>query len=977
MISVILYGRNDSHGYNLHKRGAISLNCIAEVLTGNEDEMLFVDYNSPDQIPTFPEAIADTLTPRAKKLLRIIRVREAYHQQFAGQTHLVALESQSRNIAIRRASPSNRWVLSTNTDMIFVPRRSALSLTDTLAELRDGFYHLPRFEVPEVLWETLDRSSPRGAIERVAQWGTGLHLNEVVYGGFDNVYEAPGDFQLFLREDIMRIGGFDETMIRGWHVDSNIARRMKLLRGEVQTAVEQVFGYHCGHTRQPTSLHRSGFVANSIDTYVRNVEQPVAIAQFDSWGAPDWEFEERRLGAEAMSRVEKALDAAIDTQGPELSEVSLNEDSFDRTSYDPSHVLPHLTNLVSEMPVGQTVLLLGTDAALFEQLAVALNQLDLRPTLLWVESQSGCTFAKDVRLDEGLARADLIIQQFPAYDPQESGEWASSRWWAQRAFESIVAAERERPQEERRLIILVNAAHSKLQDSFMMAMTFTAIPYTARLRHGFVSLPAAHDCTGEASSGRLRPFSEDDLAMLRQIVDHEDSSPGWERLALELPEMVRQASLDPTEPRVAEVLAKAQAHLRASADRCMARPVEVTGRDTTAIRLCSTADWEDLEWLSLAERCFGSQVYGEGARSRWVWERVSLLRSLRANVDEHERPWVLVISNSPDPLPTMTAYFGYRVAFASFGRLMADCEDESGAWEESLRVWNMMSHVDLLPLDSAIGRGINRFAAVILAGTDISAAGVQRFGAVSQRLAELAEPDCYISAAVHVHLNAASGSALSYAEWCALFSDGGAADRAGLVPAGDVDTRIPLDAAVRFAPEDQTQYVPGLSFGWGSSIVTIGILNGRRGRAKRASAQKLDTVPFTQHRQAGESRGASGDTTAVPDAVLKAAADAAAGPFACRIIPGLSRDLSTFARGAHTSEKNSWWIVPLETSSTSPLSVPAGHGISAVATVDGSAVPRPGVLEAGDVWKVDHSTGRTALVVCAAGTTAPVIVVLA
>ncbi len=35
MISVILYGRNDSHGYNLPKRAAISINCIAEMLPMN------------------------------------------------------------------------------------------------------------------------------------------------------------------------------------------------------------------------------------------------------------------------------------------------------------------------------------------------------------------------------------------------------------------------------------------------------------------------------------------------------------------------------------------------------------------------------------------------------------------------------------------------------------------------------------------------------------------------------------------------------------------------------------------------------------------------------------------------------------------------------------------------------------------------------------------------------------------------------
>ena len=49
MLSVVLYGRNDSHGYNLHKRAAISLNAIAELLTDPDDEILFVDYNTPDE----------------------------------------------------------------------------------------------------------------------------------------------------------------------------------------------------------------------------------------------------------------------------------------------------------------------------------------------------------------------------------------------------------------------------------------------------------------------------------------------------------------------------------------------------------------------------------------------------------------------------------------------------------------------------------------------------------------------------------------------------------------------------------------------------------------------------------------------------------------------------------------------------------------------------------------------------------------
>ena len=148
MFSVILYGRNDSHGYNLHKRAAISFNALAEVMSDPDDEILFVDYNTPDDHPTFPEAIHDTLTDKAKKVMRILRVRPDQHAHLRRKTHLVALEAQSRNVALRRSNPRNRWILYTNTDMLLVPRNAEESLSDILGGLADGFYQVPRFEIP-------------------------------------------------------------------------------------------------------------------------------------------------------------------------------------------------------------------------------------------------------------------------------------------------------------------------------------------------------------------------------------------------------------------------------------------------------------------------------------------------------------------------------------------------------------------------------------------------------------------------------------------------------------------------------------------------------------------------------------------------------------------------------------------------------------------------------------------------------------
>src|SRR4051812_28388993 len=181
MISIVLYGRNDSYGYNLHKRAALSFNCMAEVLTDPDDEILFVDYNTPDDFPTFPEAIQDTLTEKAKERLRILRVRPSIHARFKDRTHLQALEPVARNIAIRRSNPANRWILSTNTDMIFVPRNGQ-SLSDIVRDLPDGYFGIPRFEIPESLWECLDRYDAPGTIRTVGEWGWNFHLNEIVYG---------------------------------------------------------------------------------------------------------------------------------------------------------------------------------------------------------------------------------------------------------------------------------------------------------------------------------------------------------------------------------------------------------------------------------------------------------------------------------------------------------------------------------------------------------------------------------------------------------------------------------------------------------------------------------------------------------------------------------------------------------------------------------------------------------------------------
>ena len=351
MLSIVVYGRNDSHGYNLHKRAAISLNCLAEMLGDVEDELIFVDYNTPDDLPTFPEAIADTLTARARARLRILRVRPQLHRRFQQRTHLAALEPVARNVAVRASNPANRWILSTNTDIVLVPR-TVPRLAEAVGDLPAGFYHTARFEIPEGLWESFDRADPIGTIAAVRALGISARLNEVVYGSDPILYDGPGDFQLALRTDLFAIDGFDERMILGWHVDSNLAKRLALKRGPVASMIDHVFCYHCDHTRQATSTHRRDRLENDPVFFIDQVTRPDLPEQREHWGCAGEAIEEVRLPEGGFGCYRRMLGAVVAPLDAPFSETRYTAASYDDYRYDARHVLPFLADLLSSYPRG-------------------------------------------------------------------------------------------------------------------------------------------------------------------------------------------------------------------------------------------------------------------------------------------------------------------------------------------------------------------------------------------------------------------------------------------------------------------------------------------------------------------------------------------------------------------------------------------------------------------------------------------------
>lgn len=343
MISILIYGRNDDHGYHYKKRCAISLNAFAEVLTDADDEILFVDYNTPDDLPTLPESILNNLTESAKQKLRVIRVRPDFHQQLAATTHLKIIEPVVRNIALRRSNPRNRWILSTNSDMVFVPLQGA-SLSDIAARLEDGFYQLPRFEIPEFLWEAVFTSplDPAANIDLLRQHANDYRLKTATTFSTLYRYDNPGDFQLALREDLYQIQGFDERMVLGWTVDSNLCKRMYLLRGDIDDLEGQVEAYHCNHTRKESVLHNQKSVYNCPKKFAEDVTTPYLHDQKTRWGYPDVMFEEVNLHETAFSKFSQTLLTLLSQSKAENNRILLDADND--AQYDRQHIFPYIAD---------------------------------------------------------------------------------------------------------------------------------------------------------------------------------------------------------------------------------------------------------------------------------------------------------------------------------------------------------------------------------------------------------------------------------------------------------------------------------------------------------------------------------------------------------------------------------------------------------------------------------------------------------
>lgn len=477
MISAIVYGRNDSYSYELNRRTALGLNQLARQLDPAHDEIVFVDYNTDDDLPTHPEAIADTLTDRAIRLIRVIRVRPSFHatQPVAGPP---VREAICRNIALRRLSPAADWVLSANPDCLLIAATGP-TLSKIAPALPPGYYGLPRFELPRFAWEALPRSDPDQAAAQTLTLAHALQLEERVSHYLPAIgYDAPGDFQLVRAADLTALCGFDERMTQGWHVDSNMNARFAQKYGQL-TDLNEAAGsdlrlFHAEHARRASAKHGAGRAEDPFEAFVERVTDEIPAGQAETWGAPDEAFAEFPLAAPPARRLLKGLVAgaagapsAAYVYGPE------NHGALPCGEGQDDHLFAFLADHLAYAPPDTVIGWFGDDTGRATRFADRMRGAGLaNPVHMATEA---------AEIDAALQASDLLILDTGA-DPAPVAE---------AAFAAIIRAEHARSKAGAapRRVIGLNVPHGTFEAPFLAFVPTVMTPVATRIRFGEVAAP--------------------------------------------------------------------------------------------------------------------------------------------------------------------------------------------------------------------------------------------------------------------------------------------------------------------------------------------------------------------------------------------------------------------------------------------------------------------------------------------------------
>ncbi len=239
-IGAVMVGRNDDYGENLVERFSY---CITSMLK-TMDEIVFVDWNTPNDQVTLIEELGDII-PKSPKL-RWVRItpEQASEWTYNDPDAQAVCEVMARNIGLRRLS--TEYLVSTNIDVICPPRHvlePKLPMPTTFittAKRNISLYDLRDIGLPTNI---LDVMTKLQALEDDYGQQPAIQIRE---DDFFSVVSSPGDFQIAHRDLWYRIRGFEERLYKKGYTDTNIQKKASMFGFEIAVNREIPI-WHIGH----------------------------------------------------------------------------------------------------------------------------------------------------------------------------------------------------------------------------------------------------------------------------------------------------------------------------------------------------------------------------------------------------------------------------------------------------------------------------------------------------------------------------------------------------------------------------------------------------------------------------------------------------------------------------------------------------------------------------------------------------------
>ena len=268
--SVVLASKNDNYGGNLHKRTTMALTSLIE----NHDEVVFVDWKTINGEGVISN-IKNNL-PHTKKLKWVQVPKELLQIKYPSIANYTIIESIGRNVGIRRSNYD--FIVSTNIYIVSTPLDfGKLNI--------NSFYTVPRRDVNESLHLSFDNY--QSLYSHLILNKDSFIPKEKVSNEDDrwSLVICPGDYQIGHRDIWFKMKGFEESVLFGCGIDSNVMKKASY------TSEIKVLDHYIFHLNHGKNAERS-----EDETIPPMSDQQTVIKNFtettnpENWGLFDEEL---------------------------------------------------------------------------------------------------------------------------------------------------------------------------------------------------------------------------------------------------------------------------------------------------------------------------------------------------------------------------------------------------------------------------------------------------------------------------------------------------------------------------------------------------------------------------------------------------------------------------------------------------------------------------------------------------------------